>query len=107
MRLTLLANELAGARAAGAAEAAIAGGVTPSVVQMIRSSLGDGAISGQSVIVTGTSGPVPWGNPVTVTAQLPVHLSGFPYSVLGLQGQTILIGGSTTVTSNWIPPGSS
>lgn len=105
LHLLLVSDELSGARTVGAAEASIAGGVTPGVVNDVRSAFGDPSVNPLLIRVTGTAAPVPWGDTISLTTVLPVSLSGFPYNLLGLTGKTVDIGGTTVVTSNWVPSG--
>lgn len=105
LHLLVVSNELAGARTVGAAEASVVGGVTSAVVSDVRSAIGDPSVNPSQIQVTGTAPPVPWGGRISLTTNLPISLSGFPYSVLGLAGKTVDIGGTTVVTSNWVPSG--
>lgn len=104
LHLLASSTELAGAREIGAEEAAIEGGVTPSVVLDVKSAL-QSVPGAAGVVVTGTPPPVPWGEPVTLTVRLPLVLRGFPWTFLGLEGQTIELGGTSRVSSNRIPSG--
>ena len=104
--LSGLANTAANvndARDAGVVAAEIQGGVTPTVVQEVASTLQSLGINPSTARVSGTPAPVPWGSSVALTVTAPVPLSGFPWNLLGLAGQTVVVGGTTYTTSNVHP----
>lgn len=105
LQLGLLDTELAGARQVGAEVASIQGGVTPTVVADVKSALSGTGIPPQEVQISGTGGPVPWGSPVSITVVWSVPFVGFPYNVMGLEGVSARLGGTSRVTSNLVPPG--
>lgn len=107
IQLAVLSTDIQGAQEVGAEGAAIQGGVTSSVVADVRSALTGTpleALSGE-VSVTGTPPPVPWGDTVTLTVSLPLQLTGFPWNLVGLAGQTVTLGGTSYVSSNLVPSG--
>lgn len=96
--------ELTQARAAGVLLAEVEGGVTPDVISQVQQTLTGMGISPQDVSITGTPAPVPWGQPIEVVVTRSVSLAGFPWTLVGLDGRTVTLGGTTVTTSNLAPP---
>lgn len=101
--LSGMAANVNDARDAGVVAAEVQGGVTPQVVSTVRTTLSSLGLSAASARVSGTPGPVPWGGSLSLTVTDPVRLQGFPWSLMGLAGQTITLGGTTYATSNLSP----
>jgi|GEM_PF-3476809 len=107
IQIAVLSTELQGAQEVGAEAAAIQGGVTSQVQQDVRSALTGTSLQDQAqeISVTGTPPPVPWGETVALYVSLPLQLEGFPWTVLGLEGKTVVLGGKSDVSSNLVPAG--
>lgn len=104
--LAALANEAGNvnmARDAGVVAAEVQGGVTSQVVSTVQTTLESLGIDPSTVQITGTAAPAPWGSPITLTVTRPVTLQGFPWTLIGLGGQTVTLGGTTYATSNVAP----
>lgn len=91
------------ARDAGVVAAEIQGGVDPTVVQAVDTTLESLGVNPSTALVYGTPPPVPWGSTLSLTVTEPVPLIGFPWNLLGLAGQTVVVGGTTYTTSNVDP----
>jgi hypothetical protein len=96
--------QLAEARSAGLLAAEVAGGVTPAVTDQVLATLQGLGMGSAGVTVTGTPGPVAWGQPIQLTVTRTVVLSGFPWNLIGMEGRTVTLGGTTTTTSNAMVP---
>ena len=101
--LASVSGSLDDARDAGVVAAEIQGGVTPSVVGTVESTLQSLGIDPAKANVSGTPGPVAWGGAIALSVTEPVRLQGFPWTLIGLSGQTVTLGGTTYATSNVAP----
>jgi hypothetical protein len=90
------------ARDAAVLQAEIQGGVTPQVVSSVDSMLQSLGVPG-TWTVSGTPAPVPWGQPIQLTVTDRYALYGFPWDILGMQGDTVVLGGTVQATSNRSP----
>jgi hypothetical protein len=91
------------ARDAAVVAAEVQGGVTPTVVSSVQQTLSRLGIDPNAAAIQGTPSPQPWGSPISLTVTYPVSLSGFPWTLLGLAGRTVTVGGTTYATSNRAP----
>lgn len=101
--LAATAANVSDARDVASLAAEVQGGVTSQVVAAADNALAGLGLSVSAATVTGTPAPVAWGGEVAVTVTEPVTLTGFPWTLLGLAGQTVTLGGTTYATSNVAP----